>query len=71
MSHLTREQRYTIASMLLNGDLLMMPVTGLLGITPILQYFSLNVGLEFLQGVILKTIAVLVTMFCTRIKWFW
>ena len=53
------------------GDLLIMPVAGLLEITPLLQYFSLNVGLGFLQGVILTTIAVLVTMLFTRIKWFW
>lgn len=53
------------------GDLLIMPVAGLLGITPLLKYFSLNVGLGFLRGVILTAIAVLVTMFFTRIKWFW
>jgi len=53
------------------GDLLIMPVFGLLGITPLLDYFNINVGLGFLRGVILTAIAVLVTMFFTKIKWFW
>jgi hypothetical protein len=53
------------------GDLFIMPISGLLGITPMLKYFSLNVGLGFLRGVILTALAVLVTMFFTRIKWFW
>jgi len=53
------------------GDLFIMPVAGLLGITPLLKYLSLNAGLGFLRGIILTAIAVLVTMFFTRIKWFW
>lgn len=53
------------------GDLLIMPVAGLLGITPLLHYFNTNVALGFLRGVILTGIAVLVTLFFTRIKWFW
>jgi predicted acyltransferase len=53
------------------GDLLIMPILGLLGITPLLDYFNLNVGIGFFRGVILTTIAVLVTMFFTRIKCFW
>lgn len=53
------------------GDLLIMPLAGLLGITPLLDYFNLNVGLGFLRGVIITSIAVLVTIFFTKIKWFW
>lgn len=53
------------------GDLLIMPAAGLLGITPLLHYFESNIALGFLRGVILTGIAVLVTMFFTRIKWFW
>ena len=53
------------------GDLFIMPVASLLGITPLLSYFSVNPWLGFLIGVIITTMAVLVTMFFTRIKWFW
>lgn len=53
------------------GDLFIMPMASLLGIAPLLHYFNLNVGLGFMRGVILTAIAVLVTMFFTRIKWFW
>ena len=53
------------------GDLFIMPISGLLGITPLLKYFSLNPGLGFVRGIMLTAIAVLVTMFFTRIKWFW
>jgi predicted acyltransferase len=53
------------------GDLFIMPILGLLGITPLLKYFSLNVGLGFLRGVLLTSLAVLVTIFFSRIKWFW
>jgi len=53
------------------GDLLIMPLFSLFGITPLLAYFNSNAALGFLQGVIITSIAVLVTMFFTRIKWFW
>jgi predicted acyltransferase len=53
------------------GDLFIMPVFGLLGITPWLHFFSLNPCLGVLQGVVLTAVAVLVTMFFTRIRWFW
>jgi len=53
------------------GDLLIMPLFGLLGITPLLQYFNINPEMGFLRGVILTSLSVLVTMFFTRIKWFW
>ena len=53
------------------GDLLIMPVFSLVGITPLLSYLSANPWLGFLRGIIITTIAVLVTMSFTRIKWFW
>lgn len=53
------------------GDLLIMPIFGLLGITPYLSYFSANAYLGFLRGALITTLAVLITMFFTRIKWFW
>jgi len=53
------------------GDLFIMPVASLMGITPLLSYFSVNPWLGVLIGVIITAIAVLVTMFFTRIKWFW
>ena len=43
------------------GDLLIMPLANILGIA----------WLGFLQGAILTSLAVLVTMFFTKIKWFW
>jgi len=53
------------------GDLLIMPVMGILGVTSLLSYFHTNVWLGFLQGIILTSLSLLVTMFFTRIKWFW
>lgn len=53
------------------GDLLIMPAFSLIGVTPLLAYMSVNPWLGFLRGVIITTIAVLITMFFTRIKWFW
>ena len=53
------------------GDLLVMPLLGMLGITPLLSFFGTNVWLGFLQGLLLTSLSLLVTMFFTRIKWFW
>lgn len=53
------------------GDLFIMPLINLLGLTSLLSYFQLNDWLGFLQGVVLTTLVVLVTMFFTKIKWFW
>lgn len=52
-------------------SLLIMPLFGLLGVTPLLSYLSANPWLGFLRGVLITSIAVLVTMFFSRIKWFW
>ena len=53
------------------GDLLIMPLINLLGLASLLSYFQQNAWLGFLQGGILTSLAVLATMFFTKIKWFW
>lgn len=53
------------------GDLLIMPLANLAGIASLLIYFNTNAWMGFLRGVILTGFAVLVTMFFTKIKWFW
>ncbi len=55
-----------VATGLLTG-----PVLNLLGIMPLFSVFSTSPWLGFLQGVILTSIAMFITMFFTRIKWFW
>lgn len=52
-------------------DLLVMPVANLTGIASLLVYFNSNAWRGFLRGVILTTLAVVITMFFTRIKCFW
>lgn len=52
-------------------DLLIYPVFHLLGLTQWFGVFSLNAWMGFLQGVLLTALALLVTMFFTKIKWFW
>ena len=47
------------------------PLLSLTGIYSVFDYFQHNPWLGFLQGIILTAIAVLVTMFFTKIKWFW
>lgn len=54
-----------------SGDLFIIPVANIVGIYPLLSYFSVNPWLGFMRGVIITSIAVLITMFFTRIKWFW
>ncbi len=53
------------------GDLLIMPVLNLTGLAAFLPYLHQNAWLGFLQGILLTSLVVLVTMFFTRIKWFW
>lgn len=52
-------------------DLLIYPLLNLLGIMKWMGFFASNPWLGFLQGVLLTSLALLVTMFFTRIKWFW
>lgn len=53
------------------GDLFIMPLANILGFTSLLSYSSQNSWFGFLQGVILTGLSVLITMFFTKIKWFW
>lgn len=53
------------------GDRLVMPLLGMLGITPLLNVFQANVWLGVLQGILLTSLSLLVTIFCTKKKWFW
>lgn len=53
------------------SDLFIMPLANILGLVSLLSYFQQNAWLGFLRGVIITSLAVLVTMFFTKIKWFW
>jgi hypothetical protein len=48
-----------------------LPVLNLLKIYPLFRHFEGNPWLGFLQGAIITSLAVLITMFFTKIKWFW
>lgn len=52
-------------------DLLVYPVLNLLGLTKYLEIFHSGPWLGFLQGVLLTSLTLLITMFFSRIKWFW
>ena len=52
-------------------DLLIYPILGLCGLMQHLGFFASSPWLGFLQGVLLTSLAVVVTMFFTRIKWVW
>jgi Uncharacterized conserved protein len=52
-------------------NLFTVPLLSILGVYPLFSYFSVNPWLGFLRGVIITIIAILITMFFTRIKWFW
>lgn len=54
------------------GDLLVMPILNMCGVlAPFMALMGTNPWLGFLQGVVLTTLSLLVTMFFTRIKWYW
>ena len=38
---------------------------------PLLKYLYTSPWLGFLHGVLLTSLTILITMFFTRIKWFW
>jgi predicted acyltransferase len=55
-----------------SGSLLIMPLMSILGIlNPFFTFCSSGPWLGVLQGFILTALSMLVTMFFTRIKWFW
>ena len=52
-------------------DLLIYPILSICGLMSHIGFFATSPWLGFLQGVILTSLALLVTMFFTRIKWVW
>jgi len=52
-------------------QLLIMPILNLTGLTTYLNMLSQNAWLGFLRGVIVTTLAVLVAVGFTKLKWFW
>jgi hypothetical protein len=53
------------------SSMLIMPVLSISGIAPYMSVFNANPWLGFLKGLIITALVTLVTMFFTRIKWFW
>ena len=54
------------------GDLLIMPLFNIIGVFPfIISFCGASPWLGFMQGIFFTTLSVLVTMFFTKIKWFW
>ena len=53
-----------------NG-LLIVPILSLLHIMPYFSVFSTNPWMGFLQGLIFTSLALVVTVFFTKIRWFW
>ncbi|MBC7847068.1 MAG: DUF5009 domain-containing protein [Flavobacterium sp.] len=51
--------------------LVVMPVLTLLSVTDYFDFFSQSAFMGFLKGVLLTTLAILITMFFSKIKWFW
>lgn len=52
-------------------NMLIMPLLNLTGLSSFLELLTVNPWLGFLRGVVLTTLAVVVAVFFTRIKWFW
>lgn len=53
------------------SSMLVMPLFSITGITQYLSLLNANPWLGFLKGMLLTTIVSLVTIFFTRLKWFW
>ena len=53
------------------GDLFLIPLLCIIGVMPLINAFNANPWLGFLKGVLLTSGAMLITMFFTKIKWFW
>lgn len=51
--------------------LVVMPILTLLSVTDYFDVFNHSAFMGFLKGVILTTLAILITMFFSKIKWFW
>jgi len=52
-------------------DLLIYPILHLTNLYSLLHYFYTNAWLGLIHGIILTTITVMVTMFCSKKKWYW
>lgn len=52
-------------------NLFIVPLLNIIGVFSLFSFFANNAWLAALQGIILTSLAVLVTMFFTKIKWFW
>ena len=53
------------------GDLLIMPVIHLVGVSSLLAYFNGDAWMGFLRGVLLTALSILITFFFTKIKYLW
>lgn len=52
-------------------SLVVMPILNLLGLTSFGTYFEQNAWLGLFRGVIVTTLATLIAMYFTKIKWYW
>lgn len=52
-------------------SLVVMPLLGLLGMTPYLELLDNNAWLGFLKGIVLTMLSAGVAVLFTRIRWFW
>ncbi|MEG1523166.1 MAG: DUF5009 domain-containing protein, partial [Bacteroidales bacterium] len=52
-------------------SMVVMPILHLLGIADYFDLLNTNPWFGFLKGVILTTLALMIAVFFTRIKWFW
>lgn len=52
-------------------NLVVMPILNLIGVASFLSYFQQNAWLGFLRGVIITSLAALIAIGFTKIKWFW
>ena len=51
--------------------LVVMPILTLLSLTNYFEVFKTGAFMGFLQGVLLTTLAIIITMYFSKIKWFW
>ena len=52
-------------------QLVVNPIIGLLGANSLLELFNQNAFLGFLRGVLITSLAIIVAVICTRLKYFW
>jgi len=54
-----------------SAGMVIMPIVGIMGLSSFLALFDSNPWLGFLKGLIITSLVTLITLFFTRIKWFW